>query len=137
MNKPTPDVEPTFEDFHKSSEDDFWKASDLMLMLGYQDRKTFKQVIDKASKVLNALEVDITENIIPSVIDNKQDFKLSELACYLIAMNGDPQKPEVIYAQAYFIHQKELSEGMKALSSIYKKAGIIQKDDFLSLIIQE
>ncbi len=31
-----------------------------------------------------------------------QDYYLSRLACYLIAMNGDSPKPEIAAAQNYF-----------------------------------
>src|SRR5437764_8970813 len=31
-----------------------------------------------------------------------EDYNLSRLACYLIAMNGDPRKPEIAAAQVYF-----------------------------------
>src|SRR5690348_17462120 len=31
-----------------------------------------------------------------------QDYYLSRLACYLIAMNGDSRKPEIAAAQNYF-----------------------------------
>lgn len=33
------------------------------------------------------------------------DFHLDRMAAYLVAMNGDPNKPEVAAAQAYFAMQ--------------------------------
>ena len=33
------------------------------------------------------------------------DLKLTRYACYLIALNGDPRKEEVAFAQAYFVTQ--------------------------------
>lgn len=138
----------TFEDFKNQNGIIYWWASEFMLMLGYNDMKAFKKVIDRATKAFISLNIEHYDNIIrvERQIDGNTvpDYKLTRFACYLIAMNGDPKKPEVALVQAYFATQTrqfelyvekqsdiervlirdEIKEGNKSLSSTAQKAGV-------------
>ncbi len=137
-----------FEDFKNQNGIVFWWASELMLMLGYDDFKLFQKVIDKATKAFLSLGINHYENIIYIERALKgqvsPDFKLTRFACYIIAMNADPRRGEVAKIQAYFAEQtrkfevymqgsddmdrllfrEEIKEGNKALASAALKAGV-------------
>ncbi|MEG0796910.1 MAG: damage-inducible protein [Odoribacter sp.] len=138
----------SFEDFKNQNGITFWWASELMLMLGYDDMKAFNKVLDKTTKAFISIGINHYENIIyveRETNDGKiSDFKLTRFACYLTAMNSDPQKIEVAKVQAYFAEQtrkfevylqgsddmdrilfrEEIKEGNKALAMTAKKAGV-------------
>ncbi len=138
----------SFEDFKNQNGITFWWASELMLMLGYDDMKVFHRVIDKATKAFMSLGINHYENIIyveRELQDKKvPDFKLTRFACYIVAMNSDSRKVEVARIQAYFAEQtrkfevylqgsddmdrilfrEEIKEGNKALFQTAQKAGV-------------
>lgn len=100
---------------------EYWSARDLMAPLGYgADWRNFTAVIDKATVAAvnqghssGDLFVGVTEKTNGRP---REDFQLSRFACYLVAMNGDPRKPEVAAAQAYFAIRTREAETRPAIN---------------------
>ena len=100
-----------FDSIRRTDEQgEYWLARDLMPMLGYPRWSDFKDVIDKAKTSCENTGNVVTEHFSGLFLKNPsskqgrhyQDFRLSRYASYLVAMNGDPRKPEIAAAQSYF-----------------------------------
>lgn len=90
---------------------DYWSARSLMPLLGYTQWRNFDLAIKKAmiaceetGNVVGDHFADASKPITggKGAVQNVKDYFLSRLACYLIAQNGDPRKPEIAAAQVYF-----------------------------------
>jgi DNA-damage-inducible protein D len=96
-----------FESLAKTNGTRYWHARDLMRALGYESWAQFKKAINRAVAACTTLNINVAENFCQhtSIVDGKEveDFKLSRFACCLTALNGDPKKPYVAAAQAYFV----------------------------------
>ena len=144
----TPD---TFEGMSHDNGEPYWWQSDLQVLLGYKDARSFKNAAGRAIQAMNQLGVPIQDNFHHVNRDTDgggraDDCKLSRFACYLTAMNADPKKPEVARAQAYFatlaevarqyiqetegvervLVRGEISDQESTLASTAKTAGIQQ-----------
>src|SRR5690606_23613305 len=104
-NHPTPGAK-SFEDLKQVNEHgaEYWSARDLQPLLGYDQWRRFEQVIKRA---MDACKESGNEpgnhfagagKVVPLGSGSERkvdDFHLSRFACYLIAINGDPRKPEI------------------------------------------
>ncbi|SKI67224.1 phage antirepressor KilAC domain-containing protein [Mycobacteroides abscessus] len=85
---------------------EFWSARDLMPLMGYSAWRNFLVPIERAVVAAKSQIDDVTSNFVGyrkiSATKPMEDFELSRFAAYLVAMNGDPNKPQVAAAQAYF-----------------------------------
>jgi DNA-damage-inducible protein D len=119
---------PSFESLKKINQHgiEYWSARDLQSCLGYSEWRKFEATVKKGIQSCKQSGNDPqhhfvgADKMVPigSRADRKvNDWHFSRFACYLIAQNGDPRKPEIAEAQKYFAVQtrrQELSDEMTA-----------------------
>lgn len=111
----------TFDQIVHVTEDgiEFWYARELQRALGYTRWENFVNAIEKAKASCATSGRDVDEcfrdvtktSPMPNGgTKDIADVMLIRYACYLIAQNGDPRKPEIAFAQAYFALQTRKQE---------------------------
>ena len=148
----------TFEDLKLTNTHgaEYWSARDLQSVLGYSQWRRFEQAIERAKTSCKESGNSPDHHFAGAgkpitggkgAVQIVDDYHLSRFACYLIAQNGDPRKPEIAQAQKYFAVQtrrqelsdqaaadmerlelrKQTAEEFKALSGAAQDAGVQNK----------
>lgn len=104
---------------------EFWSARDLMPLMGYPRWNEFKVPLERAMKSAEVQGNDVATLFRGSAEKTsgrpREDFHLTRFAAYLVAMNGDPNKPEVAAAQAYFAIKTREAETAKAPAELTRR----------------
>ncbi len=129
---------------------EFRLARELQLLLWYTKRDNFVEVIGKAKqscKTSWSLDSDHFADVgkmvdVGSWAERQiSDIMLTRYACYLVAHNGDPRKPEIAFAQTYFAVQTRKFEVIQQKLSLYERVVARKKlsetESLLSKVIFE
>ncbi|WP_083562357.1 phage antirepressor KilAC domain-containing protein [Mycobacterium malmoense] len=106
--------------------EDRWSARWLMDQMGYSRWEDFERIIERAKQAAHneGFNVHNLFRVFRSTPKNtggrpQTDYQLTRFAAYLVAMNGQPSKPEVAAAQTYFAvktREAELAPAMQPMT---------------------
>lgn len=132
------DDRPNFETLSQDNGFHFWWGSQLMEALGYDNafEVARSKPVQRAMTACNSLGIPIQENF----IFLNDDVKLTRFACYLVAMNADPKKPQVAAAQAYFatlaVQFSQFAQENEVMDRVLTREEITQQERSLSSVVK-
>lgn len=109
----TPVSSSSFDAIRRARPDgsEYWLARELCQAVEYETWRNFAAAIDRAKIAAQNSGSDVTSDFVgvdkmvalgEGAHRTVEDYELSRFAAYLTVMNGDPRKPAIASAQAYF-----------------------------------
>ncbi len=116
-----PEMRSTFEEIRRTDEhgQEYWSSRDLCSAMGYSANWKFQRVISKAIEVANAKGMNIDDHFNQTVDMVKigsgsfrkvEIFRLSRIACMIVAENADGKKTLVQQARDFFSQSVPMTE---------------------------
>lgn len=96
---------------HRADGSEYWLARELCKLVEYETWRNFAAAVDRAKIAAQNSGADVATAFVQvgQLVDagnlgkrEREDYELSRFAAYLTVMNGDPRKPAIAAAQAYF-----------------------------------
>lgn len=128
----------------------FWYAREIMSFLGYTKWQNFEIAVKRAETSINTSKTPGEHHFaeVSKMVDigsgshrRIKDFKLTRYACYLVAMNGDPRKEEIAFAQSYFAletrKQELIEQRMAEIQRLQERNALSEAEKHLSAVAFE
>lgn len=127
----------------RADHSEFWSARTLCKIVNYETWRNFAAAIDRAKIAASNSGSDAAAEFVQvtQLVDagnlgarEREDYELSRYGAYLVLMNGDPRKPEIAAAQAYFAVKARQAEIADVTPR--QRAELVTKSDLARMVLE-